>query len=70
MEWISVKDQMPTDGDSVLVSCEHGVKEATYELVNGKDKWYVGLTLDEYFVEFGAQQITHWMPLPPAPVTP
>ena len=69
MEWMSVNDQMPTDGDSTLVVCEYGVTIADYNL--DKDdgpEWFVA-DPDDYFDYVEAYKVTHWMPLPPAPVT-
>lgn len=57
-EWISVKDRLPSEWDEYLVGgIDYGVGMASY--YPPRNEWNA-----EYFDE---KQITHWMPLPPAP---
>lgn len=75
MDWISVNEQMPTVGDygyvRVLVFCQSnkyvGEMEYTFpqyaKTEKGKaPRWQWGGRISPWAV-------THWMPLPPAPVT-
>ena len=70
-EWISVRDQLPSKDDSVIVCLINGipilceVHDATLSLTNNrvsffwpKKEWIK----DEYYGE-----VTHWMPLPKQP---
>jgi phage baseplate assembly protein gpV len=65
--WINVKEKLPNDGETVLVSCQDGVKEAEF--------WAAGVrgNRGEYFFEapyYGQDQsyrfpkVTHWQRLP------
>ena len=59
-EWISVKDRLPEVGKKVLVYCKEN-----------KNDYEIGAYSDTYRGFFVRQtcyeNITHWMPLPPAP---
>lgn len=61
MEWISVKDRLPEDRKSVLAYADNG---ATF-VASHDDDWYVDT--GEYYYSSPLANITHWMPLPPAP---
>lgn len=62
MEWISVKNKLPTGGTNVIVHKHNGlVAEMRYfnykfQFSQGRGKW-----LDQ------TSQILHWMPLPEPP---
>lgn len=58
-EWISVKDRLPEDGQSVL-TCKNGICEIqTYE------KRRNGWLCKGWF--WSMATVTHWMPLPQPP---
>ena len=83
MEWISVKDDMPKEHDSVFKrfkGTSHWAKEmfekisddvnvaVTFE--NGKRKTYAAHTTDGKWSglpEVGNPVVTHWMPFPDPP---
>lgn len=55
--WISVEDELPKDGDCVLICNNRGLM--TTSLYEGKE-WVISET-------YLAVNVTHWMPLPQAP---
>lgn len=64
MEWISVDDRLPNDGEVVLCWAENGknqtknlLKQVTYV----QNKWIYGTY--STFID----GVTHWMPLPEPP---
>ena len=66
--WISVKDRLPEDGESVLacvngiwgnITFENAIQIATY---SEKEGWII-----EGFVEFENPKIEYWKPLPEPP---
>ena len=60
MEWISVKDRLPEEGDTVL-----GWERGYYTVVERhRNGWYWGR--DEWIADEGGT-ITHWQPLPEPP---
>ena len=59
-EWISVKDRLPEVGKKVLVYCKENKND--YEIGAYSDT-YRGFFVRQTWYE----NITHWMPLPPAP---
>lgn len=77
MDWISVKDRLPEDGQEVLV-ISHGWGErlvyvGQYKRVESETSWLTGITPKvsnwllwgwSYIKE---PQVTHWMPLPEPP---
>lgn len=66
-EWIRAIDQMPDQGQRVLVFCQE-VEEATYWKhepgVHEGDSGFCDMLDNEIF------PVTHWMPLPAPPSTP
>ena len=61
MEWISVKDEVPSESDVYLIAnSDKGVWIGFFMA----GKW---LDDDAKEVETGNHRVTHWMPLPPAP---
>lgn len=65
MEWISVKDRLPTDGALVLVVYHGVVQFLTYAYDSEKEQWnpVFGPEGDEMPASF----VTHWQPLPDPP---
>ena len=62
-QWISCKDEMPEDGISVLICSYRGtVSKATYD----SDMGYFYIADSE--LHYNELDITHWQPLPKAPV--
>ena len=59
MDWISVKDRLPINGESVLVW--NYKKEETY-LAEYEDGMFY-----EYGRPLNVENTTHWMPLPEQP---
>lgn len=59
MEWISVKDRLPNDGDPVLISDGNLVREGTFLKWDGYNSWCQPR---------GMKEVTHWMPLPKPPL--
>lgn len=77
MEWISVKDRLPEEGQEVLVISrgwgEPLVYVGQYKRVESETSWLTGITSKasnwllwgwSYIKE---PQVTHWMPLPKPP---
>ncbi len=69
IEWISVKDKLPPNGDKRLLVVIHGYREdivpmSAVEIANytSEDSWIL-----EEFTELTDMQVTHWMPLPEPP---
>ena len=63
MEWISIKEIFPNDGDEVLTFDPGYGMVVCY--VRGKKLFYV--QPHDYDIDF-TEGITHWMPLPKDPV--
>ena len=65
MEWISVKDKLPEEGNIVLiwVICKNQPLWTTYKFGHYENnKWYLaGGT------QYGELEINNWMPLPNPP---
>lgn len=59
MEWISIKDQLPIDGEYILVYCEYGV-------TNHKHKIHCCQFSEKYGFDYA--RVTHWMKLPTPPI--
>lgn len=80
-QWISVKDRLPKDGESVLCyedrKCNQFVSQFINENDGFQDEWYekCACTIYEYDCKnngckgvFGLYPfVTHWMPLPAPP---
>jgi hypothetical protein len=65
MEWIDIKDKLPKDNGSYLVSDKKGTMAvASYD--NGEDFWEQGFRLyaEQWRLE---DNIQYWQPLPKAP---
>lgn len=66
--WISVSEQKPNNKDKVIVNCEHGITMAEYtKFDNGNEMWWAVLSIGTYKDSGGANQVTHWLPLPSTP---
>lgn len=63
--WISVEDRLPKDAECVLVYCSTAKQDC---------KMTVGMRVKElygfYTDDEGLCNVTHWQPLPPAPIKP
>lgn len=70
MEWISIKDRLPEEGEDVLFSvAPNGVPFTRIGLYgDGNWKLLCGM-FGEYrtFTSKTVWPVTHWMPLPPPP---
>lgn len=78
MEWISIKDRLPEDGQELLVIISHGwegrlVYVGAYKKVESEVSWLTGVISKasdwslwgwSYLKE---PHVTHWMPLPELP---
>jgi len=61
--WISVKDRLPEDGESILIF----VNDSRYEPIQYDVCYYDG---DDAWLDSGysfGSDVTHWMPLPEPP---
>ena len=70
MEWISVEDRLPEQGESVLFTCRVDSDFTDIELGEWTGKYSDGgaLVMD-YGDETDWYPCTHWMPLPAPPAT-
>ena len=64
-EWISVKDRLPEDGETVLVCGSRGGVYTAVLNKPGKYKGWHKLNSKSHYCD-----PTHWMPLPDAPQPP
>jgi hypothetical protein len=67
VEWISVKDKLPSEGEDVLVwDGNYGLDNlsASYEIAA-----YRSFKNESHFISgpYSLQNISHWMPLPSPP---
>lgn len=67
MEWIDVKEQLPTIFVNVLLANSEGV---VGEGQLNDDGIYHWMQTDGYGERIGAGIVTHWAPLPPPPNFP
>jgi len=58
MEWISVKDRLPSDEQDVIVTDGKNVLQTFYAIYDSGISWGTSRWVGE---------ITHWMPLPEPP---
>lgn len=61
--WISVDERLPDENDVVIVCAEYGVERSTAEYFYDEGRWH---PIDGYYSS-EIINVTHWMPLPPAP---
>lgn len=69
MEWISVKDRLPADGDKTVLAVVNGYREdivpmSAIELArySSDEGWIL-----EAYPELEDMHVTHWIPLPDLP---
>jgi len=69
MEWISVKDKLPPNGDKLVLVVVHGYREDIVPMnaveigsYTSEDGWIL-----ETFPDLENMQVTRWMPLPEPP---
>ena len=77
MEWISVKDKLPENRETVLLLhdlCLRKEYDNIYDAPNQIVGFYIEeinsiclVDLNEYDVYFDMKEFTHWMPLPKPP---
>lgn len=60
MEWISVKDRLPEEGERVL-TCKNGIIEI-HKYDSRRNGW-----VDERDWFWSMAMVAHWMPLPEPP---
>lgn len=65
MKWISVKDKLPEEDQTVVFVEKNGSFPCLgiYNTYNGIGEWYIPAYDDAASSEF----VTHWMPLPEPP---
>lgn len=71
MAWIEIEDQVPEDGQVVIIYFEHtGVEVATYKNLVGTEDEIFGHNLFYNKSGFLTDDVTHWMPCkdPDAPL--
>jgi hypothetical protein len=62
MNWISVKDRLPENGQRVMIY--NGI-----EIMDGFNWWKEDdIFQNDYDQEFKKQEVTHWMKLPDPPL--
>lgn len=64
LRWISVKDRLPKDGETVLVFDQ--IEKIT-AFTFAKDSVYGKCWYDDYEQGINLDWVSHWMPLPEAP---
>ena len=66
--WISIEDQLPPDGQEVLLFFKHRIGESRiivgYSLDN---EWNYCAIFQSYAFDFFGVKVTHWMELPECP---
>lgn len=70
MEWISVKDRLPENGEPVLIKelFEEEIQIASYVEDFGWTEQTVNhICNGNAYCEFTVFNVTHWMPLPQSP---
>lgn len=68
MNWISVKDKLPSGCEIVLIYCAL-IKQIAigYLIYDSKREPIVIVAFDEYDQPASLEDITHWMPIPEVP---
>ena len=66
-EWISVKDRLPTEKETVLIIDREGIFAAYFNIEEGYKQWQCSKMYTE---PRGLYFVTHWMPLPESPAEP
>ena len=66
-QWISVKDEMPKPYVDVLVCMYLSFRERNRQVVTLS--YYLGDDEGYFFEEDTDSRVTHWMPLPPPPIS-
>lgn len=73
-QWIPVSERLPDSDDEVLVypfpDNSYGIRLGTYHPYEGKlkGKWTYEEERHSYYEQVEINNVTHWMPLPAAPV--
>ena len=73
-KWIPVSERLPDSDDEVLVypfpDNSYGIRLGTYHPYEGKlkGKWTYEEERHSYYEQVEINNVTHWMPLPAAPV--
>lgn len=63
--WISIKEYLPEHRKYVLTKSEHGVTESEFmQFDNGDTSWWAITSIGTYEDGQGANEVTHWRPLP------
>lgn len=77
MKWIKIEDELPVHGEKVLVVFKDQYDWYRYPTSCKLATWYCKNYLNQYWQDaetlhplFGANTITHWMPLPDKPQQP
>ena len=64
MQWIRPQDQMPKDGEPVLITDNEGLQVVAW--FQGGNKWHDDKWHSENYSWFTCK-ITYWMPIPKIP---
>lgn len=66
--WISVKDRLPDEKNSVLILCKNGAMFTGYRLnhIQNYDSGWMVHTVLRSTKKINKGRVTHWMPLPSA----
>ena len=67
--WISVKDRLPDEKNSVLILCKNGAMFTGYRLnhIQNYDSGWMVHTVLRSTKKINKGRVTHWMPLPEPP---
>lgn len=69
-KWIKIEDRKPEYGDPVIIVIKKTVQNVTY-MRNGYDDvddWFEPYHYDDKESAAWISDVTHWMPLPDAPI--
>ena len=68
MDWIKIEDQLPEDGQQVIIYFEHtGVEVAKYKNLKGTEDEIFGHNMFYNNSGWLTDDVTHWIPLPDRP---